>query len=75
MVAHPARACQVPLKEPLNTGKYFVYARSSLAHSGVSRAWGGDHQLCAKDANFAMRAPANSISCPSDDMFPLHSQR
>ncbi len=64
-------ACQMPLKEALNTGKYFVYARSSLAHSGVSRVWGGDHQLCAKDANFAMRTPANAMICPADDMFQL----
>ena len=64
-------ACQMPLKEALNTGKYFVYARSSLAHSGVSRAWGGDRQLCVKDANFAMRVPVSAIRCPSDDMFDL----
>lgn len=64
-------ACQMPLKEALSTGKYFVYARSSLAHSGISRAWGGDHQLCAKDANFAMRVPTNALRCPADDMFQL----
>jgi uncharacterized membrane protein len=64
-------ACQIPLKEALNTGKYFVYARSSLAHSGTSRAWGGNRQLCAKDANFAMRVPADALRCPADDMFQL----
>lgn len=64
-------ACQMPMREALNKGKYFVYARSSLAHAGISRAWGGDRQLCAKDANFAMRVPASAIRCTADDMFLL----
>ncbi|HVU21163.1 MAG TPA: DUF1036 domain-containing protein [Rhizomicrobium sp.] len=64
-------ACQMPMREALNKGRYFVYARSSLAHAGISRAWGGDRELCAKDANFAMRVPANALRCPADDMFML----
>ena len=64
----PARSA---INEPLTAKSYFVYARSSLAHSGTSRAWGGTQTLCVKDATFALRAPLGSSRCPTDDTFEL----
>jgi uncharacterized membrane protein len=63
--------CQAAINEPLTARSYFVYARSSLAHSGMSRAWGGTQTLCVKDATFALRAPLGSSRCPADDTFAL----
>ena len=48
--------CQVARKEPLTAQSYLVYARSSLAHSGPARAWGGDFPVCVKDGNFVAQA-------------------
>src|SRR4051812_49899538 len=46
--------CQLARKEPLTAETYLVHARSSLAHSGPSRAWGGAYPVCVKDANFTI---------------------
>ena len=63
--------CQTAVDEPLTAKSYFVYARTSLAHSGTSRAWGGNRTLCVKDATFALRVPLTSSRCPADDTFEL----
>jgi uncharacterized membrane protein len=63
-------SCQMAIGGPLNAHGYFVYARTSLAHSGTSRAWGGSQKLCVKDANFTLRTPL-AARCPSDDTFEL----
>jgi uncharacterized membrane protein len=62
--------CQPTIREALTARGYFVYARTSLAHSGPSRVWGGQQKLCVKDANFALSTPA-ATRCPSDDTFEL----
>jgi uncharacterized membrane protein len=64
-------ACQYAIKEPLRARGYFVYARTSLAHSGASRAWGGTQKLCVKDAAFTLSVPFAAIRCPADDTFDL----
>lgn len=63
--------CQSAVKERLTAHGYFVYARSSLGHAGVPRAWGGAQKLCVKDASFALRTPLAALRCPSDDTFEL----
>lgn len=63
--------CQPVIKEPLAAKGYYVYARSSLAHSGTSRAWGGTQSLCVKDATFSLRTSLASARCPEDDTFAL----
>lgn len=63
--------CQSVVKEPLTAKSYFVYARSSLAHSGTSRAWGGSQNMCVKDATFALRTSLASARCSEDDTFGL----
>jgi uncharacterized membrane protein len=64
-------ACQDAVKGKLTAHGYFVYARSSLAHGGIPRAWGGAQKLCVKDASFALKVPLAALRCPSDDTFEL----
>jgi uncharacterized membrane protein len=63
--------CATPVKQMLTAKSYYLYARSSQAHSGTARAWGGNVQLCVKDANFSLKTPAASPSCASSDAFTL----
>jgi uncharacterized membrane protein len=63
--------CGAVFPDPLATSPYFIYARSSEAHSGPSRAWGGSVNLCAKDANFALQTPVAVRACQADDAYLL----
>ncbi len=62
-------ACAVALQQPLNQPQYFLYARSSRAHSGSALAWGGHIRLCAKETNFAIDVPVGADRCGSDDAY------
>ncbi|HWA91192.1 MAG TPA: DUF1036 domain-containing protein [Rhizomicrobium sp.] len=64
-------ACQTAIPGRLTAHGYFVYARSSLGHAGITRAWGGKQKLCAKDATFALKVPLAALRCPADDTFEL----
>jgi uncharacterized membrane protein len=55
--------CQTAIKAALSNPPQ-VYARSSLAHSGPQRAWGGNVPLCVRDANFSLRQ--NGPGCAPD---------
>jgi uncharacterized membrane protein len=61
--------CATALEGTLNQPTYFVYARSSRAHVGPARAWGGRIRLCAKETNFAIDVPVGAAHCASDDAF------
>lgn len=61
--------CATPLQGVLNQQTYFVYARSSRAHSGAMHAWGGRIRLCAKETNFAIDVPVGAAHCASGDAF------
>ena len=61
--------CQVPIESELSATQYFVYAKSSLAHSGMARAWGGTTLFCVKDSNFSLHLPLAVARCPGDDSF------
>jgi uncharacterized membrane protein len=63
--------CQLTRKEPLTAETYLVHARSSLAHSGPSRAWGGAYPVCVKDANFAIKQTVTQPTCTAEDTFAL----
>ncbi len=39
-------SCDLALPGPLQPGIHFLYARTSDAHRGGARHWGGDHALC-----------------------------
>ncbi len=62
-------SCATPIAEPLNASAYFVYAYTSQAHSGPSRAWGGPFRLCVKDASFSLQMPVSATGCGADDAF------
>jgi uncharacterized membrane protein len=47
-------ACVAALPGRLMGQTYLVHARSSMAHSGPGRAWGGDHALCVRDGDFTL---------------------
>jgi uncharacterized membrane protein len=61
--------CALTVAEPLTAPAYYVYAKSSQAHSGPSRAWGGQTKLCTKDTDFSLQTPFGAPSCGSDDAF------
>jgi uncharacterized membrane protein len=63
--------CQVARKEPLTAETYLVHARTSLAHSGPSRAWGGNYPVCVKDANFTSKQAVTQPYCTAEDTFAL----
>jgi uncharacterized membrane protein len=64
-------SCATPISGMLTAKNYYLYARSSQAHAGSARAWGGPIQLCAKEKNFALKTTAASPTCSSDDAFPM----
>jgi len=39
-------ACEIVKKGPLERGVHYLYGRSSLAHRGGRRVWGGKYPLC-----------------------------
>jgi uncharacterized membrane protein len=61
--------CQTAIKGALPPQGTFVYARTSLAHSGPQRAWGGKLPLCVRDADFSLRQK-NGV-CPAPDGFAV----
>ncbi|HEY5336709.1 MAG TPA: DUF1036 domain-containing protein [Rhizomicrobium sp.] len=63
--------CKQALAAPLTASHYFLYARSSRAHGGESRAWGGSVPLCAKDTNFQLKAETGAQGCPAEDASTL----
>lgn len=63
--------CQVARKEPLKAETYLVHARSSLAHSGPARAWGGSYPICVKDGNFTLKQTATQAICAAEGTFAL----
>ncbi|MGD0190226.1 MAG: DUF1036 domain-containing protein [Rhizomicrobium sp.] len=61
--------CALAIRELLTQPVYFIYAKSSLAHSGPARAWGGQYRLCTKNTDFAIQTPTGAPSCGGDDLF------
>jgi uncharacterized membrane protein len=63
--------CQLARKEPLTAETYLVHARSSIAHSGPARAWGGAYPVCVKDANFSIKQTVTQPYCSAEGTFSL----
>jgi uncharacterized membrane protein len=63
--------CSLTRKEALSAETYLVHARTSIAHSGPARAWGGNYPVCVKDGNFAIRQGVTQPYCTADDTFAL----
>jgi uncharacterized membrane protein len=64
-------ACQNILSSDLSAVALDIYAKTSQAHSGLARAWGGDRQICAQDSNFNIHFPNTVHDCPSDNFYLL----
>ncbi len=63
--------CQVARKEDLTAETYLVHARSSLAHAGPARAWGGTFPMCVRDANFTISQSGAMAVCRAEGSFAL----
>lgn len=63
--------CQTARSEDLTGQNYLAYARSSLAYSGPSHAWGGNFPLCVRDTNFDIRQAVTQPYCTDADTFAL----
>jgi uncharacterized membrane protein len=63
--------CQLARKEPLTAETYLIHARSSLAHSGPARTWGGNYPVCVKDTNFVINQAVTELYCTADGTFAL----
>jgi uncharacterized membrane protein len=63
--------CKTVVTSDLTAPAYYIYARSSQAHSGPSRAWGGNTPVCVKDTNFSSLDAQSASRCQSDDYFQL----
>ncbi len=63
--------CEPVLHEDLMAPAYYLYARSSQAHAGPARAWGGSRLICVKDGTFASKDVLDASHCASDDFFQL----
>lgn len=52
--------CRTAIPAPLRAGDYYVMARSSSAHHGGQRIWGGDMPLCVDSTgSFAVESPSS----------------
>ena len=55
--------CRIAIAPPLKPGANFVFARSSSAHRGGQRVWGGEIPLCVDvSGSFSVESPN---SCPA----------
>ena len=63
--------CQVAIAGALSKQSTLVYARSSLAHSGPQRAWGGNFPSCVRDANFNLRQTVITPYCTASGSFSV----
>ncbi len=63
--------CREVLSGDLTASTYYLYARTSQAHAGAARAWGGAVPICVKDTNFTTRNRLSANYCSTDDFFLL----
>lgn len=63
--------CATVVDGKLNKPAYFLYARTSQAHSGPVRAWGGTVQICARDTNFSTKTKLPIKNCPGADFYRM----
>jgi uncharacterized membrane protein len=64
-------SCRIAIQGNLAASAYYVFARTSPAHSGAPRTWNGSTNFCVKDTNFSLGLPLLSSRCPALDMYKL----
>ncbi|MEE2920181.1 MAG: DUF1036 domain-containing protein [Pseudomonadota bacterium] len=53
-------ACQVAVRAPLDPKYHYIYGRTSTAHRGGLREWGGARELCVDPTGgFSLESPPN----------------
>lgn len=61
-------ACEVAVEAPLAADVHFLYARSSTAHRGGARNWGGDRTLCVDTtSSFSIESPPDCAAMGLDE--------
>ncbi len=63
--------CAIPIAGSLTAPAYFIYAHTSHAHSGPSRAWGGNVQICARETNFSQHVKLPVRNCQGPDFYKM----
>jgi uncharacterized membrane protein len=63
----PPGFCATPIVSALKPATYYIYARTSDAHAGPVRAWGGRTNLCAKPGDFSLHTSAAVTGCTDND--------
>jgi uncharacterized membrane protein len=63
--------CRMAITHKLSSNALYLYARSSQAHSGPAREWGGNAPLCAKDTDFALKTQIGLGGCGAGDAFQM----
>ncbi|MBX9747812.1 MAG: DUF1036 domain-containing protein [Hyphomonadaceae bacterium] len=60
--------CRVAVNAPLARGTHYLYARSSSAHRGGRRQWGGDARLCVDSSDsFTIENPPQCAAMSLDE--------
>ncbi len=60
--------CRIAVPAPLARGTHYLYARSSLAHRGGRRQWGGDARLCVDSSDsFTIENPPQCAAVSLDE--------
>jgi uncharacterized membrane protein len=62
--AVPAGGCTVVIKGALTQPVYYSFARSSFAHTGPIRTWGGTQTLCTGKGNFQANSDGSDTCGP-----------
>jgi len=58
--------CKMAINEPLGRDIYYTYARTSPAHNGAIRAWGGNVRLCTAEENFRFSYKIGTVRCDAE---------
>lgn len=60
--------CRIAVQAPLARGTHYLYARSSSAHRGGRRQWGGDARLCVDSSDsFTIENPPQCAAMSLDE--------
>ncbi len=58
--------CKTAIPDELGKSTYYVYARTSPAHGGPLRAWGGNVKLCTAESNFRVMYKIGTVKCDAE---------
>lgn len=63
--------CRTAIDGDLAARAYYLYARSSPAHSGEQRAWSGNAGFCIGDSDFAFHQAQAGMRCAAPGAFAV----